>query len=189
MVGSLLCFLFVILQALVCYGTKGDDDVLLQAAFAGDAQGVKEAIQQHNANPNVQDPSSGQTPLMGAVLRGHEQVVRLLLSEFGDVVDATIPEKDGYTPAHGAGFQGRAEIMKILVEYGIDVKENFHQDGYAPLHRACWGREQRHTDTVRVLGELGVDLALPSKKDGVTTCAEMTRNPATLALISDAPDL
>lgn len=186
LVSSPLCLLLVTLQALCCNGNEFDD-VLLQAAFAGDVQGVKEAIIEHKANANVQDPSSGQTPLMGAVLRGHQDVVKVLLSEFGDVVDATIPEKDGYTPAHGAGFQGRAEIMKILAEHGIDVKENFHEDGFAPLHRACWGREQRHTDTIRVLGELGVDLQLPSQNGA--TCAQMTRNPATAALLGDSPEL
>ena len=34
--------------------------------------------------------------------------------------DTTIPEKDGYTPMHGAGFQGRAEIAKILMDHGVD---------------------------------------------------------------------
>lgn len=31
-----------------------------------------------------------------------------------------------------------------------------HRDGFTPLHRACWGGEPRHTDTVRVLLEAGV---------------------------------
>ena len=62
---------------------------------------------------NQQDPGSGQTPLMMAVLMGREGVVEVLLAE--PAVDASIPEKDGYTPLHGAGFQGRARIASMLL--------------------------------------------------------------------------
>ena len=60
--------------------------------------------------------------------------------------DWKIPEKDGYTPMHGAGFQGRAEIAKLLIEHGLD-KSDRHQDGYTPMLRACWGNEARHAET------------------------------------------
>ena len=61
----------------------------------------------------------------------------------------------GYTPMHGAGFQGRAEIAKLLIAHGLDPSDR-HSDGFTPIHRACWGREQRHADTVRVLLKAGV---------------------------------
>ena len=98
---------------------------------------------------NKQDPSSGQTPLMMAVLMGKEEAVRLLLKE--PVVDASIPEKDGYTPFHGAGFQGRANIARMLIKdsRGLDPSDR-HKDGFQPIHRACWGGEARHTETVKV---------------------------------------
>ena len=60
--------------------------------------------------------------------------------------DTSIPEKDGYTPMHGAGFQGRAEIAQMLINHGLD-KSDRHSDGYTPMLRACWGREMRHTET------------------------------------------
>ena len=47
--------------------------------------------------------SGGQTPLMYATLQGKAESVKCLL-EHG--ADPTIPEKDGYPPMHGAGFQG-----------------------------------------------------------------------------------
>ena len=73
---------------------------------------------------------------------------RLLLGL--EMVDAGVGEKDGYTPLHGAGFQGRAEIARLLLEDARNLDPNsFHEDGFAPLHRACWGREQRHADTIR----------------------------------------
>ena len=50
---------------------------------------------------NIRGPG-GQTPLMMSVLGGHYKLVKQLLELNADT---TIPEKDGYTPMHGAGFQ------------------------------------------------------------------------------------
>jgi ankyrin repeat protein len=52
-------------------------------------------------------PGSLQSPLMAACLGGHLVAAETLLELDADV---SVPEKDGYTPMHGAGFQGRAEI-------------------------------------------------------------------------------
>jgi len=101
----------------------------------------------------------------------------------------------GYTPPHGAGFQGRVEVMKVLkaFEGSIDVMD-VHEDGYTPFHRACWGREPRHTELVKVMvEEFGIDPLTPSKSStkgsaepGGKTCAEMTQNAATKAFILEA---
>ena len=70
-------------------------------------------------------------------------------------VDVTIGEKDGYTPMHGAGFQGRAEIGQLLISHGVNPREK-HSDGFEPIQRACWGHESRHTQTVKMFLENGV---------------------------------
>ena len=72
--------------------------------------------------------------------------------------DVSIGEKDGYTPMHGAGFQGRAKVAKLLAAAGVDVNA-VHADGYAPIHRACWGTQQRHAETVEAMLALGATLA------------------------------
>jgi ankyrin repeat protein len=123
------------------------------------------------ADINTVDQGSGQTPIMAATLRGNPAIVEYLLHEKADV---TIGERDGYTPAHGAGFQGRAGIMKLLNEHGVDVLGDMHKDGFYPFHRACWGALERHTETVRYLLDVGVDVNLVGK--GGKTCMEMTRN-------------
>jgi ankyrin repeat protein len=141
---------------------------------------------------NARDPASGQTCLMASVLRGKVEFVRLLL-EHG--ADPNIPEKDGYTPPHGAAFQGRTEVMKVLLEFGVVPKDNddnddnaslekqYHRDGFVPFHRACWGRTERHAELVEYMLESGIvrDAEVRSK-DGLT-CRDMTRNPATLAIL------
>ena len=70
-------------------------------------------------------------------------------------VDVTIGEKDGYTPMHGAGFQGRAKIGQLLISHGVNPREK-HSDGFEPIQRACWGHESRHTETVKMFLENGV---------------------------------
>ncbi|GAX22732.1 hypothetical protein FisN_4Hh156 [Fistulifera solaris] len=159
------------------------EDKLFMSAIQNDVESVAKYMDE-GANVNYQAPGSLQTPLMAAVLRGQKDVVEYLLSR-KDVVDVSIPEKDGYTPAHGAAFQGRPEIMSLLIQAGINVKDDFHTDGYAPLHRACWGRERRHAETIRVLhDEAGIDLNMPSRTSGAT-CREMTSNQHTLDLLSE----
>merc|ERR1719191_1675538 len=95
---------------------------------------------------------------MAATLAGADKSVQFLLEANAD---ATIGEKDGYTPFHGAGFQGRAEVAKHLLAHRLDPSDR-HRDGSTPLHRACWGREKRHTELVRLLLESGVS---PEEKD------------------------
>ena len=58
---------------------------------------------------NEQMLGSLQSPLMASCLGGHLEVAKALL-ELG--ADVTVPEMDGYTPMHGAAFQGRAELGK-----------------------------------------------------------------------------
>ena len=81
---------------------------LFAAIEARDVSAMKSALSSGGgADVNAVGPG-GQTPLMNSVLTGCLPCVEFLLGREG--VDAAIPEKDGYTPMHGAGFQGRPEI-------------------------------------------------------------------------------
>lgn len=88
---------------------------------------------------------------------------------------------------HGVGFQGRHDLAAVFVsEYGLEVDDVHEGDGYTPLHRACWGAEDRHTKTVEALILLGAD---PDRKmcqnngdGGDEKCqhlADLTQNLAT----------
>lgn len=174
--------LVLLIGAFLFSQTSADDASdgrLLDAAMNNRVEDARRELDENGANINVRDAASGQTPLMGAVLRGNTEIVAFLLNVGADV---TIGEKDGFTPAHGAGFQGRADIMKLLKEHGIDVVGDTHTDGYTPLHRACWGREQRHADTVEYLvKDAGADPKLAATNG--RTCADMTSNPATMQVL------
>ena len=128
---------------------------------------------------NEQMAGNLQTPLMASVLGGHVFIVRALL-ELG--ADHTIPEKDGYTPMHGAGFQGRAEIAAILMEHGVP-RDAPHPDGFLPFHRACWGTELRHADALRAFIKAGNDPNAPAQNG--LTCGQMTKNPHIKIILRD----
>ena len=61
------------------------------------------------ADPSALDRTGpgGQSPLMHAVLMGKGAAAKYLLKRGADV---SVAEKDGYTPMHGAGFQGLSLI-------------------------------------------------------------------------------
>ncbi len=69
--------------------------------------------------------------------------------------DVTIGERDGYTPMHGAGFQGRKDIAELLFKYGVGLRDK-HKDGYEPAIRSCWGPTERHTETLEWFLDNGV---------------------------------
>ena len=177
---SSTAFLIALLAAFsIAAGVSTLDKYLLEMAFADNLEKVKSALAK-GANINVRRQGSGQTPLMGSVLRGNTEMVRFLLQQGADT---TIGEKDGYTPPHGAGFQGRADVMKLLHESGVDVTVFHEEDGYAPFHRACWGDEARHADTVEYLLQEGLAVVHMTGMNDARTCMAMTSNPATIQVL------
>lgn len=85
---------------------------------------------------------------------------------------------------HGAGFQGRAEIAQLLFDH--NVKHIAHDDGFFPLHRACWGREKRHRDTVKVFVTNGVDVDLKARNgDTCRSIATTSNNKQLLNLLNE----
>lgn len=166
----------------VCIAVTRKDDTPDGHLLGADTlEKTKQALQE-GANINVQDEINGQTAIMRATLHGWTSIVKYLLQQGADV---TIAEKDGYTPAHGAGFQGRSKIMKLFIEKGVDVLTISETDGFTPFHRACWGREQRHTDTVRYFLQHGVvdDVNMKGGLEHQQTCFQMTPNSRTKALL------
>lgn len=189
----------LLVAALACSvrGVFGEQSQLWTAVEAGDVKVLRARLAHDDVNA-VRPDGTGQTPLMFAwcvqyrrvccvemfrwcypvrpcfvafSLRGLVDVVDVLLQD--EHVDRSIGEKDGYTCAHGVGFQGRAALVPVLHRHGVDLSEP-HRDGYTPLHRACWGRELRHSDTVQAFLDAGVP-PLQTSADGMT-CEEMTRN-------------
>lgn len=121
----------------------------------------------NGANINAISPGGQQTPLMQNVLHGRAQSVKFCLE---NNADTTIAERSGYTPMHGAGFQGRAEIAQLLKDHDVGLRDK-HSDGYEPAIRACWGRDARHVETLAWFLDNGVPV-----KDISEICLKMAKN-------------
>ncbi|XP_078601122.1 uncharacterized protein LOC144876086 [Branchiostoma floridae x Branchiostoma japonicum] len=134
---------------------------LMHSAFSGSLQGVKAALK---AGADIDSCVLGRevftadscTALSIAAMRGHVDVVRLLLRKGASVVKRAM---GGFSPLHLAAGNGRTEIVDILVQHGatLDIRDGF-QD--TPLTFAA---ANSHVDTVRRLIELG---ARPDLTDG-----------------------
>ena len=125
-------------------------DRLFEGVQLGVLSEVKQALND-GADINMRGPG-GQTALMMSVLLGKHNIASYLLKK--RKADSSIGENDGYTPIHGASFQGRHNIAKMLIEHGLDPREG-HEDGFEPIARACWGKEQRHAQTLQVFLDAG----------------------------------
>jgi len=75
----------------------------------------------------------GLTPLFGAALNGHREIVELLLAR-GATVNVRNP--DGTTPIHYASQKGHFPVVRLLLDHGADSNSN-NKDGFTPLHEAA----------------------------------------------------
>ena len=105
--------------------------------------------------------------------------VRTLLSSTGaHIVD--LQDQDGCTPLYIAAVHGHAAVTEQLIEARCNVDFQV-KDGYTPLHRACWGRAEGHTETVRVLLKAGAPADQMSDKGELPV--DLTPNANTKKLI------
>jgi ankyrin repeat protein len=183
MTNSVIVFVVLLLTIVFPRTTlvvvAADSGEIFRAVQLDDETSIKSVIEK---DPSLLESKNGggQTPLINAVLMGKLNAVNTLLDLDADTSQT---EKDGYNVLHAAGFQGRADILKVLLyKKGLDPMDK-HTDGYYPIHRACWGRETRHTDTVEVFLEYGISPNLPAENG--KTCAEMTPNEGTRTLLSN----
>ena len=51
----------------------------------------------------------------------------------------------------------------------------YHNDGFIGMHRACWGGDKRHTDTVEAFLVAGVPHDFPDKKGNVSSTTKAIR--------------
>ena len=149
-----------------------DIDVLIDLAKSGDLGKVR-ALLASNFLLASQRLPNGESPLMAALYRGHDDVVEALIDagaeidvfaaaatgRMADLRRAVTAESvdlfayDGWTPLHLAAFFGRLDAARLLVEAGADVHAVSRNSlGNTPLHAATSGR---HSDVALYLLERG----------------------------------
>merc|ERR1712070_8795 len=89
------------------------------AIESDDLDAVRRAVSNGELNKRS---DSRQSPVMHSVLSGRAAIVDYLIEAGADlsITDAKPGNNNGYTPIHGAGFQGRATIMRALIKAGMD---------------------------------------------------------------------
>ncbi|HEX8723572.1 MAG TPA: ankyrin repeat domain-containing protein [Pyrinomonadaceae bacterium] len=92
--------------------------VLLDAAEDGDAAAVAESLAA-GARADARLAPGGETPLMRAAARGHEEVARVLLDAGAD---ASARRADGFTPLILATLFGHERVVRLLVGSGADAR-------------------------------------------------------------------
>ena len=105
---------------------------------------------------HAEDPKSPAVPaLMQASIQGKVDTIEYLLSQGADVEQS---DSFGFNPLHGCAFNQQADACAMMLAHaGVDsaAANSFHEDGLAPMHRACFGDVQ--ADTLRVFLEAGMD--------------------------------
>jgi len=101
--------------------------------------------------------AQGDTALMLASLKGHRAVAELLIAQGGKVSQA------GWAPLHYAAFEGRTEVIRLLLSKGAD-KDAIAPNGYSALMLAARGG---HLEAARALLYEDVDVTVKAP-DGLT---------------------
>lgn len=133
----------------------------LHCAIRGNRGDVARFCIEQGADVNAKD-IHGASLLNYASYWGLIDIVNLLIEEGALVKKDATPR--GVTPLHWAAAQGHSEIVKILIQKGVDVNANQFR-GRTPLHMAV---RSGHTDTARMLIQKGAALNVQDDRGGAT---------------------
>ena len=176
---TLLVIVTLFLTTFAGLATAQDkDETFIYAAVEGDLKKV-EAFLNEGAKVNAKGQESNRTALMWASLRGHFDVVRLLLEKNADV---NARDDNGETALLSASGKGGIDVVRLLLEKGADVHAR-DKNGRSALMTPSWLGQ---TDVVRLLLEKGIDVNAADKngrtalmwasEQGHTEVAELLKN-------------
>ncbi|CAC5423570.1 unnamed protein product [Mytilus coruscus] len=125
----------------------------LHAACIGGDSKIVEALLAKGADTSARD-KKGYSPFLAATEAGHKKILEKLLA---DKKNANINQKDNFdrSALFHASYNGRKEIVDLLLEKGADIEECDKQ-GFSPLLAACF------------MGKLNVVVDLLEKKADIS---------------------
>lgn len=123
---------------------------LMDATRNDSRLGIMQLLLAAGANPNQCD-DLGMTPLMCAASSGAIGALNLLIASGADL---TMETKSGKTALHFAMTRDSPEIVRRLMQFGLDPKKASARDGLSPLQLA---QKRGHPGALAVLTELGVN--------------------------------
>jgi ankyrin repeat protein len=122
---------------------------LMEAVKSKDVQKLKTLLKDP-LTPVEEADEQGFTPLLWSAREGMVEITSLLLNRGANPnhLDSWM----GANAGHKAGFWGRSEVMKLLVNHRLDINGQGLYNGYTPLHDAVSGN---HLETAQVLVNAG----------------------------------
>ncbi|MEE9443648.1 MAG: ankyrin repeat domain-containing protein [candidate division Zixibacteria bacterium] len=144
-----------------------ENGVLHYAAMGGSVEIVDLLLDRgQNINTQVAQNQGGFTPLIMAVFRNKQEVVKFLLEKGADI---EISDSYGRTPLSIAVQENKQELVKFLLDKGADI-ENLDCYAYTPLYLA---RATGNVDMVQLLLDNGAN---ENKPVGMTARALNNEN-------------
>ncbi|MDP1525299.1 MAG: ankyrin repeat domain-containing protein [Rhodocyclaceae bacterium] len=135
--------------------TDPQGNSLLMIAARGNNIELARFLLDNRANPQRKN-RYGDTALMLAALQGHTEIVRLMVERKID------PNHGGWNPLHYAAFEGRAEIISLLLAGGADINLKA-PNGQSALMLAA---KRGHLEAVRILVGANADLSVSDPEEG-----------------------
>jgi ankyrin repeat protein len=136
----------------------------MQNLFDPDKPYFEAWVQLHNIDPpmysfTLPDPEPGARPLYYAALGGFSDLVEHLILKFPQCASAM----GGYcgTALHSASFEGHLQVVRYLLQHGVDVNVRNSANCTALLLASWYG----HFGVVQCLLDHGADLDLQDKFD------------------------
>ncbi len=146
------------------------DTRLIAASWADDVRRAQELVER-GADVNAQDGTQ-QSAFLIATSEGRLELLELTLRHGADV-----RAKDSYngTGLIRAAERGHWDVVGRLLQAGVQ-RDHVNNLGWTALHEAVLlgDGSRRYLDTVRVLVAGGVDVTLPSGRDGSTPVQQAT---------------
>jgi ankyrin repeat protein len=140
------------------------DENVRDAAWANDVARARELIRQ-GADVNAKDETE-QSAYLIATSEGYLRLLELTLRN-----GAHVNSKDSFngTGLIRAAERGHTDVVGRLVQAGIQL-DHVNNLGWTALHEAVilGDGSSRYVETVRVLVAAGVDVTIPSQRDGMT---------------------
>lgn len=127
---------------------------IFEAAALGDLEKVKSEVADWPEDVH-EFGRDGFTALQLACYFGHEEVARWLVEQGADV-EAAAQNEQKIRPIHAAVANGNLEIVKMLLENGVDVNAR-QEAGVTALHSAA---HRGNLALVELLVEYGADMVL-----------------------------